>query len=301
MSEPAYSQRITRRNPGCIIFLLDHSYSMIEGLAGSKRPKREALATALNRIISDILQSCERGEEKPFNYFDIGVIGYTTDQSGNPVIGPALQGMLAGKDLVTIEELFDNPLRIEKRKKKQQEEDGVGGLRDVEVEVDFPIWYEAPDDGAMAGTPMSGALSYCYRVASSWCEGHADCFPPIVIHLTDGESTDGSPEQAAEALRSVSTGDGDLLLFTCHLSKSEAPSVMFPTSEYELPDEYSRMLFRMTSPVPDKLVEMSDEKKLEVPSGSRGMVFNADGTKMIKLLNIGTVIATGQPRAAHLV
>src|SRR5690606_17624272 len=66
VSEPAYSQRITRRNPGCIIFLLDHSYSMIEGLAGSKRPKREALATALNRIISDILQSCERGEEKPF-------------------------------------------------------------------------------------------------------------------------------------------------------------------------------------------------------------------------------------------
>ena len=40
-----YAQSASRANPACIIFLLDQSYSMNNGIAGSPRPKIDALAT----------------------------------------------------------------------------------------------------------------------------------------------------------------------------------------------------------------------------------------------------------------
>src|SRR5438477_89770 len=89
-----------------------------------------------------------------------------------------------------------------------------------------------------AGTPktMCDALNHCYRVAGGWCEAHPGSFPPVVIHLTDGESSDGNPEEAANGLKSLFTGDGNLLLFNCHLSDSTAVPVLFPSSEDQLPD-----------------------------------------------------------------
>jgi hypothetical protein len=279
-----YQQRVTRATPGCLIFLLDHSYSMVDGLAGSPRPKCEALATAINRFISELIIKCERGDDL-FPYFDVGVIGYTTDKAGAPIIGPALQGALAGHDLVSIPDLNDNPLVVETR----QKDDGVGGI----VEVKFPVWYKAPSEDDMAGTPMIGALEYAYRVASEWCASHPECLPPLVIHLTDGEASDGEPpavEAAAMSLRSLETDDGNVLLFNCHLSANDTPGIMFPTSEDELPDEYARLLFRMSSPLPEKLRQMAETQGILAPTGARGMVFNADGVKMIALINIGTLV-----------
>ena len=37
-SAAGYKQQISRANPGCIVFLLDQSGSMIDGIAGSARP-----------------------------------------------------------------------------------------------------------------------------------------------------------------------------------------------------------------------------------------------------------------------
>ena len=97
MFEGKYQSSPSRANPGCILFVLDQSFSMNEGIAGSSRPKAEALATAINRFLNDLIIRCERGEDKPRHYFDIGVFGYTTTQSDPPVtlVGPVLQGELA--------------------------------------------------------------------------------------------------------------------------------------------------------------------------------------------------------------
>ena len=117
MPSGKYAQPASRANPACIIFLLDQSYSMNNGIAGSPRPKIEALSTGINRFIADLITLCEKGEEKPRNYFDVGVIGYTTDRSDppNPIVGSVLMGAggtLAGRDLVTVSELFDDPLAL---------------------------------------------------------------------------------------------------------------------------------------------------------------------------------------------
>jgi hypothetical protein len=281
-----YSKNVERAFPGCIIYLVDQSFSMTDGIAGSNRPKMEAVATAINRFIGELITMCEKGEEKPRHYFDIGAIGYTTDKTGVPIIGSLFTGSLAGRDLVSIVDLYDYPLDVETR----QKDDGAGGL----VDIKFPVWYRTPPPENMAGTPMCGVLERCYQVANEWCTLHPESFPPIVINLTDGESTDGNPEPMAERVRSLATQDGNLLLFNCHLSTSTANPVLLPASEADLPDDYGKMLFRMSSELPEKLRQMAEVKNLPAQIGSRGMAFNADGTRMLQLIGVGTVVATPQ-------
>ena len=43
-----------------------------------------------------------------------------------------------------------------------------------------------------------------------------------MVHITDGESQDGNPIPYADALKSLATEDGNVLLFNCHLSMTAA-------------------------------------------------------------------------------
>ena len=261
MPTGTYAKSASRANPACVIFLLDQSYSMNNGLAGSPRLKIDVLATGINRFIADLITYCEKGEEKPRNYFDVGVIGYTTDRSDPPnsIVGPVLageHGSLAGRDLVSVSDLFDDPLAIEERQKMV--DDNAGGL--ISTVVKFPVWYKKPPDAAMSGTPMCAALDYVRNVAAAWCSSHPESFPPVVIHLTDGESTDGEPVPFADALKELSTSDGNLLLFNCHLSESKADPAVFPNSENLLTDELAKVLFRMSTELPDKVRGVAESK-----------------------------------------
>jgi hypothetical protein len=290
MPNGQYAKSASRANPACIIFLLDQSYSMNNGLAGTPRPKIDALATAINRFLADLITLCEKGEEKPRNYFDVGVIGYTTDRSDppNPIVGPVLmgeKGTLNGRDLVSVTDLYDDPLATEERQKMV--DDGAGGL--ISTKVSFPVWYRKPPEALMSGTPMCAAFDYVRNVAQQWCESHPDSFPPVVIHLTDGESTDNDPVPFADALRSLATEDGELLFFNCHLSESQADSVAFPRSEHVLGDDLAKVLFRMSSELPDKVRAQAESKGVACGPGARGMVFNADGAQMLLLIQLGTV------------
>lgn len=279
-----YDRNVERARPGCIVFLVDQSFSMTDPFAASPRSKSDAVATAINRFLSELIIKCEKGEEKPRHFFDVAAVGYTTDQTGKPIVNSLLQhGALAGRDLVSIVDIYDNTLEVETR----QKDDGQGGL----VSTKFPIWYKQPDPKTMLGTPMCTAFDFCRAVVEPWCSSHPDSFPPVVINLTDGESTDGDPEASANALRALATSDGNLLLFNCHLSSSAAEGVLFPTSEEQLPDDFGRQLFRMSSELPDKLRHTAESSSISAPPGCRGMAFNADSVRMLFLINAGTAVA----------
>jgi uncharacterized protein YegL len=278
-----YEQQISRKTPGCVIFLLDQSGSMNDGIAGSKRPKAEALASTINRFISDLITECLKGEPTPRHFFDVSVIAYRTDMAGRFMVGPAFQGPLEGRDVVSVVDLFNYPLK----EVVKEVDDGEGGL----ITRRSYVWYEKVAEG---GTPMTLGLDKCSEIAMNWIGVHPDSFPPIVIHITDGEPTDGDPEPAAEMLRNLATSDGNVLLFNCHLSdKVGAGGVLFPDNEGQLPDDYARMLFRMSSLLPEKCLQVAASKGFDVNPGARGMVFNGDATAMIQLVHIGTVVKQG--------
>jgi hypothetical protein len=271
-----YTAEISRSNPSCFLFMIDQSGSMDDpfGAGESHRKKADGVADAINRLLQNLVIKCAKSEGVR-DYYQVGVIGYGSNA------GPAFGGSLAGKDLVPISEIADNPARVEERTKKV--DDGAGGL--VDQTVKFPVWFDAVAHG---GTPMCAAFEQARGILESWLQQHASSFPPIVINITDGESTDGNPTAAAETLQNLSTDDGNLLVFNVHLSSHHASAIEFPDDPARLPDEYARLLFSISSLLPDYMKSIARQEGYDVSDGTRGFVFNADMVSVIRFLDIGT-------------
>jgi len=272
----AYSAEISRGNPSCLAFLIDQSGSMNDpfGAGEGNQKKADGVADAINRLLQNLVIKCAK-EEGIRDYFHISVIGYGAR------VGPAFAGALSGRQLVPISEVGNSPARVEQRNKKVP--DGAGGL--VDQQVRFPVWFEPIANG---GTPMRQALGEAKTIVEGWLNQHPNCFPPIVINITDGESTDGDPLPASEEIRKLKSNDGEVLLFNVHLSSQRAAAVEYPASETGLPDQFAQQLFRMSSALPSYMVDIAKKEGMNVGEGSRGFVFNADMVAVIKFLDIGT-------------
>jgi hypothetical protein len=271
-----YTAEISRTNPSCLLFLIDQSGSMDDsfGAGESNRKKADGVADAINRLIQNLVIKCAKSEGVR-DYYHVGVLGYGTKT------GPAFGGPLAGKELAPISEIADNPARVEERTKKV--DDGAGGL--VDQTVKFPIWFDAVSKG---GTPMCAVLGQAKDILTRWLADHPSGFPPIVINITDGESTDGDPTAAAEAVRGLAGDDGNVLLFNVHLSSHRATPIEFPDNEEGLPDQYAKLLFTISSVLPTYMRSVAQSEGFPVTDGTRGFVFNADMVSVIRFLDIGT-------------
>jgi hypothetical protein len=275
-----YAAEISRKSPTCFVFLVDQSSSMFEAFGGRPdRTKAQGVADALNRLLQNLVLKCTKADGIR-DFFHVGLIGY----SGR--VESAFGGALAGRKLVPISQLADRPLRVEQR--VRHVDDGAGGL--LEQKFKFPVWFEAKATGR---TAMCAALATARQYLADFLAGYPDCFPPLVINITDGEATDGDPLPAAQQLQSLASSDGHALLFNAHLSDKRNYPVEFPVEEVGLPDRFARLLFRMSSPLPPRLVETARADGLGVGPQSRGFVFNADLVAVVRFLDLGTRVAQG--------
>lgn len=270
----SYEQQISRNSPTAFLFLVDQSGSMSDKMSSGKS-KAEFVSDVLNNTIKSLILKCSKSDGVR-DYFEIGVIGY-----GHNFVGNSLSPDLQDKLIQPISRIEQAPLRVEERKKRM--DDGAGGL--VEVDVKFPVWFEPKANG---GTPMNKALTMAAEELVAWCENHKDSYPPTVLHITDGESTDGNPEQVAELLKQINTDDGNVLVFNLHVSTLEDKSITYPSTESSLPDDYAKMLFRMSSVLPEHMIENVKEKRYEVDNESRGFIFNAEAADIVDFFDIGT-------------
>ena len=270
-----YSAEISRTNPTCFLFVIDCSGSMEDPFPNEKRRKAEGVADAINRLLQNLVIRCAK-EEGVRDYFHVGVIGY------GEKVGSAFSGGLSGRDLVPISEIAGAPARVEERTKKA--DDGAGGL--VDQTVRFPIWFDPVYKG---GTPMCKALAQACGTLEYWLTHHPDCFPPLVIHVTDGESTDGDPTDEMTKLKGLHSSDGEVLLFNVHLSSNtKASATAFPDSGEALPDDYARKLFNGASALTPFMRSVASEQGFALGDGARGFVLNADLVLVIQALEIGT-------------
>ena len=273
-----YTAEISRSNPTALVFLLDQSSSMLEPFGVQpEKSKAEGVADALNRLLQNLILKCAKPDGVR-DFFHVAMLSY----GGR--VAPAFGGALAGKSLVPVSEIANHPLRVEMRTRKVS--DGAGGLADEEVR--FPVWFEARPTGR---TPMCEALRWARDGLQVFLTAHPDCYPPIAINITDGQPTDGDPREAAKELRGLASKDGNVLLFNAHLSDKQNRPVEFPHAEAGLPDEFAKLLFRMSSLLPPKLVEAAKADGFPVTPQSRGFVFNANLVAVIRFLDIGTRVA----------
>ena len=270
----SYTKEINRKNPTSFLFVIDQSGSMDEQMDGG-RVKSEFVADVLNQTIAETIVRCTKADGVR-DYFDIGVIGYGGDR-----VGSAFGGELSDRNLLTISEIESNPLRIEER---EQDFDAGDGVLDRQL-VKFPVWIDPQHDG---GTPMRQAMGMIGETVAEWCDNHPSSYPPTVVHVTDGQSTDGDPEEIADAIKGISTNDGEVLLFNLHVDTESGDEIVFPSSEDELPDEYSKLLFRMSSTIPEHLISVAQSMGYDVTEESRFFAYKAGMDFIGHFFEIGT-------------
>lgn len=270
----SHEAQISRNNPTAFLFVVDQSGSMSDRMSIGKS-KAEFVADALNRTLMNLIGRCTKSEGVR-DYFEVGVIGY-----GGRGVDNGFSGALGSRVLNPVSAIEQNPTRVEDRKKKM--DDGAGGI--VETAVKFPVWFEPLADG---GTPMRAALTKAAEELAAWCDAHPESYPPTVLHVTDGESGDGDPEEIAANLAQLGTNDGPVVVMNIHVSALGSDTIKFPNSEQGLPDSYAKLLFRMSSPLPQHLAAFAKDKGYNVNPESRGYMFNAEAGEIVDFFDIGT-------------
>ena len=272
-----YQESISRKRPGCIIFLLDRSDSMSRSWGGSETLAQGA-ARAINSILLELCLRAQKGQGLSYHYFDIGMFGYgLRPVAGGEGVESAFGGALAGRDLVPLPELRDNPIAVREVVSP-----------DAGPPARAPVWVE-PMQGYR--TPMCEAIAIAGSHVFEWAQAHPESFPPIIINITDGFVTDSpfdgaSLDEWAERLTGIATQDGPALLFNIFLAP-EPNLVMLPATDAGLPSP-GPDLFRISSVLPPPMVLNAQNAGITPPPGARGFAFNADSTMLVKFLEIGT-------------
>lgn len=171
---------------------------------------------------------------------------------------------------------------------KKMVADGAGGL--IEIDWGLGIWVQPEHNN---GTPMEDAFKLAAELVEVWTRDNPDSFPPIVINISDGEPNDpAASRQEAERIAGFHTSDGNVLIYNCHIG-THTPEIKLPASEAVLPDANSRLLFYMSSIIPQELVPLAQMGGLTTQPGSRGLIINATPEALTKLL----VFASGSMKA----
>jgi hypothetical protein len=279
-----YEQSISRKRPGCIVFLLDRSDSMKRPWGAGNETLAQGAAAAINGILMELCLRATKGAGVSYHYFDVGIFGYgVRPLAGGEGVESAFAGALANRPLVPIGEIRDNPLGVRE----------VASV-DLGATVQMPVWVE-PIYGYT--TPMCQAIATAGEHVYEWAQAHPDSFPPIVINITDGFVTDDPYDGAslwdwAKRLTSITTRDGEALFFNIFVAPDAASEVVFPATSAGLPAP-GPVLFDISSPLPGQMARNAASVGLPTGPGSRGFAFNVnDSAMLVKILEIGTRVTT---------
>jgi hypothetical protein len=247
----------------------------------SARKKSDFVAEVVNHTLHDLVIRCTKTEEVR-NYYHVSVIGYGRH------VGSCFAGPLSARNIVPISEVADYPLQVKSSYKRVS--DGAGGW--VEIPVRYPVWIHPASDGK---TPMCEALARAKDILQGWLLEHPRGFPPTVLHLTDGESSDGDPNEIGRQIMSLGTDDGAVLLFNCHISTRRSAKIEYPPEERSLPDGFARSLFEISSRLPSNFLAAAAQLGVNAVEGSRGFVFNGDPSSIVQFYEIGTSLTGMTP------
>jgi hypothetical protein len=293
MMQP-YTRRLSRQYPGMFVVLLDQSGSMSEPVMGTNATKAQFARTAVNEMIYSMATlagtDSATGTTKRLAY--ITVLGY--NENVYPLLGPTTAPL-------PLDFLADNPLGMEKVQLDQL--DTLTGTYQSQI-VSRPIWITNPV--AQGQTHMAKAMTDARVGVEQWLKSpaeprqaqHTECFPPVIVNITDAEDNGGSdPVQAAEGLRTLGTLQGSCLIFTCHIGNQNNAPIVFPNAEYAVTGVHpmATTMYRMSSVIPDPLL---DKAKVVtggqmVQPGSRAFIYNANTELLVAFLKWGTIGTAG--------
>ncbi len=296
-AQAQYTERLSRQRPGLFVVLLDQSGSMQEPVEGEQLTKADYATAAVNDLIYTMCSEAgtdDNDKVKKLAY--ISVLRYNDDV--RPLlVGPSGYGSEMPLDICYLSEHYLGIQDVQRSVYNQQRQDCDVILAQANYWID-PL--------TIGRTQMANALLKAQQIIQHWLDLNApmpplepgqaprnQCFPPVVINITDAElNGDGDPEAVAAAIRSLATAQGNCLIFTCHITKDRRQPVLFPSSPMELINLHptAATMFNMSSMLPDLIREKSTKVThgISVPPGARGFVYNADARVLAEFLRWGT-------------
>ncbi len=282
-----YAQEVNRTHKALFVLLIDQSLSMADPSDDGASTRAIAVARVITGWLSALVCKSYRGDDIR-DWLDLAVIGFRTNDEGSPVVESAIAGDLAGRDRVSIKEVSEHCLVASEATSMPSV---AGGLETPSPEAQCPYWITAIAEG---GTPTCTALARAQEICRHWIEEHPDSFPPVVILVTDGESSEGDPQPYAESLTSLCTSDGNVLLFTCDIDSSHDPgekrnAEWFPDSSQAGSDERCRSLISMSSRLPEAFlgrIRSEWDPGVRVSAESRGCLLHGGLSDLQRLLGL---------------
>jgi hypothetical protein len=276
-----YRKTVSRAEPGCVVILLDRSDSMKLPWAGTGATLADGAALAVNNILLDMCIKATSEVNAPVrHYFDIGVFSYGARlHTPGEGVESAFGGALAGRGLVPLPELADNPMAIR----------AEPSIDLMSVSAKMPVWVDAVFGYR---TPMCEAIALVGGHVFDWAAAHPNSFPPIVINVTDGMVTDSPYEGTSlqdwvKRLTSIETSDGPTLFFNVFLSPNPATEIVFPAAPHGLPAP-GPDLFALSSELPQPMIDNARADGFEAQPGARGLAFNVGRSTLLRVLLVGT-------------
>ena len=288
-----YTAEISRASPACFLFLVIQCMGMKDPMeiGGCEyQRKGEVAADAVNRIVDTLSQRCSSGMDVR-DYFHVGILGFTSEgaffNSDKLMNTYTLPGTKPERPFLPISQVVE-VAEIQERKVKENYGDG----EIVEVTRRMPVWLRHYDKGNW--DPMRAMLGFVTPSLANWIDSHPDSYPPIVVIICDGWASDGDPLEDALTMKNLRTKDGNALLFIVHLSNNDdSRPTLFPSREDGLQSlgegqDDSKLMFRMTSVLPEGSRKAAADLGFAVDEESRGFVLNADAVSLAQFLDIGT-------------
>lgn len=226
-----YERKVARANPALIVMILDDSGSMSSNMAGTSDTRFQWVERYSGLILKELLarsmeMSGETAMVKPRYYLDVIKYGSSVE---------TWQNGTEGHEEMDIGEAA-----------KKFTDTGSLGL-----------------GGKLGGTDTAAAFQFAQaRIEKALQkERFRNSFPPIVFHLTDGEShTDAEP--VAQQIMNLSSSDGNVLVVNGYIGTSTQLNYKDPndfpgylTEQDVGSSEDNLRLFRMSSVIPDTMRE----------------------------------------------
>ena len=282
-----YDNKITSAEPTLMVFLIDQSASMSEPLA-EKEGELYTIAK-VSKIIADTFlydafRRCMRGNVfKP--YIDLAVIGYGVG------IHSALPKIPLEQFPFSVTKLAETYIA-----KNDSNTDDNSMIPRPKLE-----WIEERADGY---SPMLAAFTKAREIVEKWLPDHQESLPPFILNISDGMPDDddifnqmfqeaaeqgipGLPSDLSQtgiviqskAIQDMGTENGKCLVLNCHISAHGHKEILYPSSidEAENIDPFAKLMFEMSSVIPDSLREYANLKSvIDLEPGARFYTFNAD-------------------------
>lgn len=275
-----YSQEITRRHRAAFIIVLDRSGSMQEPIHFGRTVTTKAamLAQTAGSLISELIDRCRRTDSTR-NYYDIAAIGY-----GNGEVE-----MLLGEGFLSIDELERHRPKSIIKTVEERLPNGEWTM----IEHTITEWFEPKAEG---DTPMYEAMLRVRDLVAEWCAKpeNRDSFPPVVIHITDGEASDCDHRDLIDIcsqIKQQGTSDGNTLLLNIHISANDKlPAICFPMPDEIAPaGHYATTLAECSSIMPEPFNEaIYGLRGRGVRPPFIGMGYNASVIELLSIINIGS-------------